>query len=890
MSEIYLEHYGVKHRSGRYPWGSGDSPYQSERDFLDAQKLMRKQGMTEKEIATACGMSTGELRSYKAAAREAVNAELESMVTRLKEKGMSNAAIAREVGVSDAKVATLLQPSERKKAKVLDNTTNALKDAIKERGPVDVGLGVEAHLGVSREKLNTAVRLLKDEGYNLYYLKTEQLGTGKDTSVKVLAPKDMDYATLAKDPSQVRSVYAYSPDRGHTFLGIDGHPVSVDPKRVQVRWAEEGGVDRDGVIEVRRGVPDVSLGASSYAQVRIKVGDKHYLKGMAMYADDLPKGVDLRFNTNKSRKANKLEALKELKDDPDNPFGATVYPRYYIDKNGKKFKSAHNIVNEEGTWDKWSRNLAPQFLAKQSPALAKKMLGISRKNREADLDEILSLTNPVVKKKLLESYADGADAAATSMKAARLPRQATQVLLPLPGIRKDEIYAPNFKHGERLALVRFPHAGTFEIPQLTVNNKYSVGKKLIGLAKDAVGIHPSVAERLSGADFDGDSVVAIPNNSGSVKSTPALKGLQNYDPKVTYPKYPGMKVLAKSRVGTEMGIISNLITDMTVQGASPSELARAVRHSMTVIDAHKHELNYKQSAKDNGIAQLQEKYQKKGGGAATIFSRAKSDEYVPERRLARVGEGGALNKRTGDLRYVPTGATVKRKTVNKKTGEEIWVEEPKLVKVPKMSLVRDANKLTSKVNAPIERIYADHANAMKDLARKARIEASKIATSKWSPTARKAYAKEVEALRAALKNATANAPRERAAQLYAGSVVRAKRKANPDMDKDEVKRLKSQALAAARARFRANKQDTQITITQRMWEAIQAGAISHSMLADIMNYTDTDRLRELSLPRTVRGLTPAKKARAKAMLANGYSQGDVASALGVSVSLVAELT
>lgn len=30
MSDNYLAHYGIKRRSGRYPWGSGDRPYQGE--------------------------------------------------------------------------------------------------------------------------------------------------------------------------------------------------------------------------------------------------------------------------------------------------------------------------------------------------------------------------------------------------------------------------------------------------------------------------------------------------------------------------------------------------------------------------------------------------------------------------------------------------------------------------------------------------------------------------------------------------------------------------------------------------------------------------------------------------------------------------------------------
>ena len=64
---------------------------------------------------------------------------------------------------------------------------------------------------------------------------------------------------------------------------------------------------------IRPGVPDVSLGNAKYAQVRIQVGNDHYLKGMAIYKDDLPKGIDILFNTNKESTGNHLDALKELR-------------------------------------------------------------------------------------------------------------------------------------------------------------------------------------------------------------------------------------------------------------------------------------------------------------------------------------------------------------------------------------------------------------------------------------------------------------------------------------------------------------------------------------------------------------------------------------------------
>ena len=76
-----------------------------------------------------------------------------------------------------------------------------------------------------------------------------------------------------------------------------------------------------------------------------------------------------------------------------------------------------------------------------------------------------------------------------------------------------------------------------------------------------------------------------------------------------------------------------------------------------------------------------------------------------------------------------------------------------------------------------------------------------------------------------------------------------------------------------------------IEITPREWEAIQAGAIHHSKLKQILNNTDLDDIRARATPRdNNRGMNSSSVARAKAMLAMGYTQAEVAEAVGVSVS------
>ena len=494
------------------------------------------------------------------------------------------------------------------------------------------------------------------------------------------------------------------------------------------------------------------------------------------------------------------------------------------------------------------------------------------------MQEILSLTNPVIKRKLLEKFAETVDSASVHLKAAALPRQAAQVLLPLKNIKPNEIYAPNFKHGERVALVRYPHGGTFEIPELVVNNKFKDGKRLITpKAKDAVGIHPSVAERLSGADFDGDNAVVIPlGGTTKVKTTPTLRGLKGFDPKTAYPAVPGMKRMTNTQ--TEMGKISNLITDMTLHDAKPSEIARAVRHSMVVIDAEKHGLNYVQSEKDNGISQLKKKYQN-GGGASTLISLAKSKAYVPERKLRRASEGGHIDPKTGELIYKETGRYY-TKTLKNGTTKKVYYQ----TKTNKMSTVKNAHSLSS--GTDMEALYADHANKLKAMANKARLQSIRQPSLVKNPRAAKEYAPEVSSLRAKLNTALKNKPLERQAQAVAKGVVDAKRASNPDIDDDEIAKLESMALKTARHRLGADKAGSRVTPTAREWEAIQKGAVSNHFLEQIVANADIEYIRQLATPRTQRGLTDSQAARAEAMSRNGATTAEIAEALGVSTSTV----
>lgn len=860
----YIAHYGTPRHSGRYPWGSGgDDVGQRNRDFLNYVADLKRQGMTEAEIARGIGLdSTTKLRAAKSIAKNAQKQADIFQAQRLKDKGLSNVAIGERMGINESSVRALLAPGQKDKADILDSTTNVLKDQVANKKYIDVGAGVELHMGVSRTKLNTAVAVLEEQGYKVHYLKVEQLGTGKQTTMKVLTKDDVSYSEVFKNRDNVQQITDYSQDGGRTFLGLKP-PQAVSSKRVGIRYAEEGGTNADGVIYVRPGVKDLSLGESHYAQVRISVDGTHYLKGMAMYKDDLPDGVDLVFNTNKSNTGNKLDAMKKLKDDPDNPFGAVI----------SRQSGAMNIVNEEGNWSNWSKSLSSQMLSKQSPNLARTQLDMTYSKKKAEFDEISQLTNPAVKKRLLESFADDADSSAVHLKAAALPRQGSHVILPIESMKATEIYAPNYRDGERVALIRYPHGGKFEIPELTVNNRQPEAKKLLGNAADAVGINHKVAERLSGADFDGDTVLVIPNNSGKVKSEPALEGLKNFDPmKYKLPDdAPRMSPRTKQ---VEMGKVSNLITDMTIRGANNAELARAVRHSMVVIDAEKHHLDYKESARVNNIAQLKAKYQGGArGGASTLISNsgASSTIKVPEFKPRSAKEGGPIDKSTGEKIFVKTGSTY-----TDKSGKVT----PHLSEVTKLGYTKNAHDLSS--GTPIEKIYADHSNRLKALANEARKVQVNTKSTPYSPSAKTAYSNEVGSLNAKLNLALRNAPLERQAQVLANATYSAKKRANPDMDPAEIKKIKAQALAEARSRTGAKK--AQIQITENEWAAIQAGAISTNKLSQILQNADLDQVKKLATPKSELLMSSAKTNRAKAMLSSGYTQAEVADALGVSVT------
>lgn len=942
VSEDTLQHYGVGHlnggKSGRYPWGSGDNPLQRIGAFSDRVKVLRKQGMTDDDIAKLLELpNQNALRILYRADNNRRKAEQMARVNKLTADGMGPTAIAREMGIPEGTVRSLMKEESQARTLAATNAANEIMKAVNEKGMIDIGGGIEEELNISKEKMTEAIAIMQLNGYQVIGASLPQATNPQQRTVLMAAiPPDRDpkeaQRELYEHPENLNHMRDYTfredPDGSEHLDKKFEYPASMDLNRVYVRYDNEAGpdghtgIERDGVIQLRRGVPDLDLQGSHYAQVRILVNGDRYLKGMAMYSDDIPDGYDVVFNTNKSASTpiydpdpKAKQVLKAIGNDPDNPFGATIKEDggqyHYTDPvTGERKLGLINKKSDEGDWGEWSHELPAQILAKQPKELVEKQLKLAANDKEAELADIMAIDNPTIKRHFLTEFANECDSDAVHLKAAALPRQKYQVILPAPGLKDNEVFAPNFEDGETVALIRFPHAGPFEIPILKVNNKAEgPNHDITKGAKDAVGINFHNAEKLSGADWDGDTVLVIPCNSNRtntrIQNQDTLPGLKDFDPKMAYPAVPGMKVMKKGAMKqNEMGRVSNLIMDMYLQGAKEDEMARAVRHSMVVIDAEKHKLNYKQSEIDNDIKGLKQKYQAKVdkngnvryGGGVTLLTRAGARFDIPKRR----GQG-RIDPETGEVIYKLANETyretklVKDKDGNKvrdpNTGKPMRVPTGKIKlrmqKSTQMAERKDPYELST--GTPVEELYAGYATKMKNLAREARKaifgEDGKRIKLEYNPSAAVAYKDEVRELEGALHNARLNAPKERKANAMATAKLKAMEVEHWDMTDEEKKKIATRELRKYRDIYGAQR--AKITISDKQWKAIQSGAVHDNVLQEILRYADVDQLRSRATPRSRTGeISEAKQRRIANMKASNYTNAEIASALGISVSTV----
>ena len=969
MRDDELKHYGTPRHSGRYPWGSGKDPYQHSDAFMRRVTKLEKKGLSKSEIAKQMGFTTTEFQAIRTNIRTQKKAEETAEWQRLRDKGWSDSAIAKRYGLKGESTVRMRLGTSKAKTRMtnVDNTAEMLRERLKENPFIDVGKGSHIYMNITESTLSNALDKLKRDGYAVQKVFIPQVtNPDKNTTVKVLTKEGVTVGEILANKDKIKMVTDYvTNDDGKSWLGMK-KPESISSNRVMVRYAEDGGADKDGVIELRPGVEDISLGGLNYGQVRIAVDDTHYMKGMAMYAADTskwPKGVDIVYNAHYTKdipplgpKDNTvLKPLKRNKEtgeiDWSNPFGAmlktedgiVVGQREYKDENGETRLSKINLIRGQGDWNTWNKALSSQFLSKQLDTTIGKQLKLSLDVAKDQFDEINELTSPELKEKLLLSFADQCESQAVHLKAAALPRQSSKAILPVPSLKENEIFAPTYQNGEEVILVRHPHEGTFQIPTLIVNNKNKDALATIGNdAIDAVGIHPKAAQKMSGADFDGDTVIVIPTRGQKLSSRPAIEELKDFDPQVTYKAYEGMPRTGPEHgfnKQREMGEISNLISDMTLIGCDDKEIARAVKYSMTVIDAEKHNLDWKRSFEENRIVELREKYQGKArGGASTLISKAKGVEYIDDRKEKVFTkeyidiDGKAKTKRykfnpdTGEVEYEPTGKTMKRfvdmttgqkvtYSIDPVTKERVWVtknkykdpvtgekkprpvneddveyidtDEPKRFKSTKMAEHKDAFELSSGTKK--EALYAKYANSLKELAKKARVESTKVTKTKYNPSAAAMYADEVESLERKLNIALSNAPLERQAQFIATSRVEQKLKSNPEIknDVDDLKKLRNQAINAAREEVGASHSKKLIKFEGKEWDALMSGAIRPTKIQSILNNANEDQVKKLATPHdSRRAISTSQINRIKSMSSKGATLEEIASAIGVSPSSI----
>ena len=410
--EDYIEHYGMPRRSGRYPWGSGENPYQHALDFIGRVEQMRKDGFSyvdedgkvwtgDTGIAKSMGLTTTEFRTELSICKNERRSYNVATARSLKEDGLGETEIARRMSkrlgkdINESTVRSWLDKDSENRMNTAKEKAQYIKEQIDKKGIVEIGAGVDRQLGISPEMMKQVKYILDRDGYVVAGGRVDQVtNPGQKTTITVACPPGTPYKIDSKGRKVTSAVYDYENihplidptpnENGMIVKKKLAYPASLDSKRLMVRYADDvgddgfKGIEKDGVIELRRGVNDLSLGDSRYSQVRILVDGTHYLKGMAVYSDDMPDGIDVVFNTNKKKGTPALgpkdnTVLKPIKkDDPENPFGSLIKDPdkggqyYYIDpKTGKEKLGLINKRADQGDWTEWADTLPAQFLTTQ---------------------------------------------------------------------------------------------------------------------------------------------------------------------------------------------------------------------------------------------------------------------------------------------------------------------------------------------------------------------------------------------------------------------------------------------------------------------------------------------------------------------------------------------
>lgn len=312
MQTDYISHHGVGHDdsppgrgSGRYGWGSGKNPGQHQFNLITEYNKLKNTGLTDGQIAIILlgpKKKSVDIRAQLTIAKaELRQINREKAMRVLDECDGNISEAARRLNMkNESSLRSLIDPIKAERNDRYKATADMIKKSVDKNGIVDISSDANLMLGVPKNTMDVAVAMLENQGYVKTYVKVPQLGTQHETSIRVLAKPDMSYGDIQKNKLDVKPFNEFTPDSGKTWWTPE-FPESMSSDRVLIRYNEEGGREKDGVIEIRKGVEDLSLDGSNYAQVRIAVDGTHYMKGMAMYADDIPKGYDVIYNTNKSK-------------------------------------------------------------------------------------------------------------------------------------------------------------------------------------------------------------------------------------------------------------------------------------------------------------------------------------------------------------------------------------------------------------------------------------------------------------------------------------------------------------------------------------------------------------------------------------------------------------
>lgn len=235
-----LVHYGTPRHSGRYPWGSGDEPYQHSLNFMSRVDECRKQGMSQVEIARSMGMKTTEYRKQISLANATINAKRMQVVTKLREKGYSPTAIEKKTGIKESTVRSMLKSQAAVRGDAATKNAETLKTIMKDKPYLDIGAGAEHQLGISKVQLNNAVSRLESEGYVRHKVPVIQAGTGKQINVVALCPPGTEWKTVAQNKQNIRMIKdTYSEDGGMTADMLE-RPRSLSSKRICIKYSDQG--------------------------------------------------------------------------------------------------------------------------------------------------------------------------------------------------------------------------------------------------------------------------------------------------------------------------------------------------------------------------------------------------------------------------------------------------------------------------------------------------------------------------------------------------------------------------------------------------------------------------------------------------------------------------